>query len=132
MPTVARGTFDVKLAPQAQEPGKAESKIARLTIDKTFRGELEGTSVGLMLSAGAPAKGSAGYVAMEHVTGTLNGLAGSFALQHSGTMDGGAQQLTVSVVPGSGTEQLAGLSGTMRIIIAPDRTHSYELEYSLA
>jgi hypothetical protein len=132
MPTVARGTFDVKLAPQAQEPGNAESKIAKLTIDKTFRGDLEGRSAGLMLSAGAPATGSAGYVAMEHVTGTLNGRAGSFALQHSGTMDRGAQQLTVSVVPGSGTEQLAGLSGTMRIIIAPDRTHSYELEYSLA
>jgi hypothetical protein len=131
MPTVAQGTFYVKLAPEAQEQGKTESRIATLTIDKTFRGDLEGTSAGLMLSAGAPAKGSAGYVAMEHVTGTLNGRAGSFALQHSGTMDRGAQQLTVSVVPGSGTEQLAGLSGTMRIIIAPDRTHSYELEYSL-
>src|SRR3954454_1357191 len=115
MPTVAQGTFDVKLAPQAQEQGKAESKIAKLTIDKTFHGDLEGTSAGLMLSAGAPATGSAGYVAMEQVTGTLNGRAGSFALQHSGTMDRGTQQLTVSVVPGSGTEQLAGLSGTMRI-----------------
>jgi hypothetical protein len=130
MPTVAQGTFEVKLAPQAQ--GSEESKIARLTIDKKFRGDLEGTSAGLMLSAGAPAKGSAGYVAMEHVTGTLNGRPGSFALQHSGTMDRGTQQLTVSVVPGSGTGELAGLSGTMRIIIAPDRTHSYELEYSFA
>src|SRR3954469_19339664 len=130
MPTVAQGTFEVKLAPEEQAKGK--STIARLTIDKKFRGDLEGTSAGLMLSAGAPAKGSAGYVAMEHVTGTLNGRAGRFALQHSGTRERGAQQLTVSVVPGSGTEELAGLSGTMRIIIATDRTHSYELEYSLA
>jgi hypothetical protein len=130
VPTTARGTFDVKLTPQSTEAGGPDGP-ARLTIQKQFQGDLVGASRGDMLSAMTPVKGSAAYVAIERVTGALLGRRGSFVLQHAGTMNRGAQQLTIAVVPDSGTEQLAGLSGTMRLDIAADGTHSYELEYQL-
>ena len=124
----AVGTFDVKLTAQDDKTG--EPLLGRMSIDKQFRGDLEGTSKGQMLTAMTDVKGSAGYVAIEKVAGTLHGRSGTFALQHSGTMDRGAPSLTVSVVPDSGTGQLAGVSGTMRIIIA-DGKHSYEFDYTL-
>jgi Protein of unknown function (DUF3224) len=124
----AAGTFDVKLTPQDDKTG--EALLGRMTIDKQFRGDLEGTSQGQMLTAMTATKGSAGYVAIEKVSGTLQGTTGTFVLQHSGTMARGAQSLTVSVVPDSGTGQLTGLSGTMRIIIA-DGKHSYEFDYTI-
>jgi uncharacterized protein DUF3224 len=131
MVTRAQGTFDVKLTPQPADE-KAESPVlGRMSIDKQFHGDLQGTSKGEMLTAGTGVKGSAGYVAIERVTGTLNGRSGAFALQHSGTMTRGAPQLTITVVPDSGTGQLAGLSGKMTIQIA-DGKHSYEFEYTLA
>ena len=102
-----------------------------MTIDKQFHGALEATSKGQMLTAGTSVKGSAGYVAIEKVSGILDGRSGSFVLQHSGIMNRGTPQLTISVVPDSGTEQLVGLSGTMNIIIA-DGKHSYEFEYMFA
>ena len=102
-----------------------------MTIDKQFHGDLEGTSKGQMLSAMGSIKGSAGYVAMERVTGTLKGRSGSFVLQHSGTMTRGEPRLVVSVVPDSGTAELVGLAGTLTIKIA-DGKHSYEFEYTLA
>jgi hypothetical protein len=92
---------------------------------------LEATSKGQMLASGSPADGSGGYIAMEKVSGTLNGRKGSFALQHNGTMKGGAAEMNVIVVPGSGADQLAGLEGKMTIIIA-DGKHSYQFEYTLA
>lgn len=101
-----------------------------MSIDKQFHGDLEGTSKGQMLSAMGSVKGSAGYVAMEKVTGTLHGRGGSFVLQHSGTMNRGVPQLLVTVVPDSGTDQLAGLTGTLAIIIDSGK-HSYDFEYSL-
>ncbi len=104
--------------------------LARMSIDKQFVGDLAATSKGEMLSAGTSVKGSAGYVAIERVVGTLGGRRGSFVLQHNGVMTRGAPQLTITVVPDSGTGALAGLSGTMAIIIA-DGKHSYELDYSL-
>jgi hypothetical protein len=104
--------------------------LARMSIGKTFHGDLEASSSGQMLSAGTAVKGSAGYVAIERVEGTLRGRRGSFLLQHSGTMTRGAPALTITVVPDSGTDQLAGLAGTMVIIIA-DGAHSYEFEYTL-
>ena len=103
-----------------------------MSIDKQFHGDLEGTSQGQMLAAGTSVKGSAGYVAIEKVTGTLRGRSGSFVLQHSGTMTRGAPQLLITVVPDSGTDQLAGLTGKMNIIIAADGKHSYEFEYTIA
>jgi hypothetical protein len=128
---VARGTFDVTVKPLPAYDAAAGPKAGRMSIDKTFHGDLAGTSVGEMLTAMTAVKDSAGYVAIERVTGTLNGRRGSFALQHSATMDRGAQRLSIAVVPDSGTEDLAGLTGTMTIAIAADGTHSYEFTYTL-
>jgi hypothetical protein len=130
MPTRAAGTFEVKLAPQSTDAETAGSTLSRLTIEKQFRGDLEGTSKGEMLSAGTQTKGSAGYVAQERITGTLGGRRGSFVLQHTGVMNRGAPGLTITVVPDSGTGDLAGLTGAMMIIIEPGK-HSYQLDYDL-
>jgi hypothetical protein len=127
--TRAHGTFDVKLKPQAPDDG-ADAALSRMTIDKQFHGDLEGASKGQMLAAGTAVKDSAGYVAIEHVTGTLAGRSGSFALQHSGTMNRGEPQLTITVVPDSGTGQLAGLAGQMTITIT-DGKHFYDFDYQL-
>ena len=129
--TRATGTFDVKLNPLQHYDTTPDSKLARLSIDKQFHGDLEATSKGEMLSAGTSIKNSAGYVAIERVSGTLNGRSGSFVLQHTGTMNRGAPTLSVTVVPDSGTGQLSGLTGTLAIIVAPDGTHSYEFDYTL-
>ncbi|HEU4563765.1 MAG TPA: DUF3224 domain-containing protein [Gemmatimonadaceae bacterium] len=130
----ASGTFEVKLTPQpladagaASAPGGA---LGRMAIDKSFRGDLAGTSKGEMLTATTQVKGSAGYVAIERVTGTLHGRSGTFVLQHDGIMDRGAPRLIISVVPDSGTGELAGIAGTMTIDVADGR-HSYVLEYTL-
>ncbi len=124
----AKGSFTVKLEPQKDTD--SDPKLARMTIHKQFTGDLEGTSIGQMLSAGTEVKGSAGYVAMEKVTGKLNGRTGSFILQHSATMDRGAPTLSITVVPDSGTEELTGISGTMQIIIANGK-HTYEFDYAI-
>jgi hypothetical protein len=130
MTTHAHGTFDVQLNPQPDEQA-ADAALGRLSIDKQFHGDLAGTSKGQMLSAGTEVAGSAGYVALERVSGTLHGRSGSFVLQHNGTMARGAAQLTITVVPDSGTDQLVGLAGTMALVIA-DGKHSYDFEYTLA
>ena len=101
-----------------------------MSLDKVFRGDLEATSTGEMLSAMGGVQGSAGYVALERVTGTLHGRRGTFALQHSGTMARGARSLAVTVVPDSGTGQLEGLAGTMDIVIE-GKAHSYVFDYTL-
>ena len=130
MTTSATGTFDVKTAPQAPDEKAGSSTIGRLLLDKQFHGDLEGTSKGQMLAFSSSVKGSAGYVALEEVTGTLNGRTGTFALQHSGTMTRGTPHLTITVVPDSGTGQLTGLTGKMIIEIAEGR-HSYKFDYSI-
>ena len=130
MPARASGTFEVKLTPQAKEGDDAAPSIGRMSIDKQFHGELEASSKGEMLSAMTDVQGSAGYVAIERVSGTLGGRTGSFVLQHSGTMTRGAPQLSVTVVPDSGTGQLVGLAGKMSIQIEGGK-HLYELEYTL-
>jgi len=126
----AAGTFDVKTTPLPPDDATGGPSIGRYALDKQFHGDLEATSKGEMLGAGNPSTGTAGYVAIEYVTGALQGRTGSFALQHFGTMDSGKIQLTVTVAPGSGTGQLAGIAGTMTITIANGK-HSYDLEYSL-
>jgi hypothetical protein len=129
MATRASGTFEVKLSPQVDgEEGGAG--LGRMLIDKRFSGDLEATSRGQMLAARGCVEGSAGYVALERVTGKLGGRSGGFVLQHSGTMERGAQSLSVTVVPDSGTGELEGLAGRMRIVIAEGR-HSYEFDYTL-
>ena len=131
MTTHAGGTFEVQLNPQKPDNKEAErANLGRMSIDKQFHGELEGTSKGEMLSAGTEVTGSAGYVAIERVSGTLRGRSGTFLLQHSGTMTRGAPQMSVTVVPDSGTGQLAGLAGKMTIEIT-DGKHSYEFDYTL-
>jgi hypothetical protein len=129
--TRATGTFDVKLSPQANDTPAEGAVLARLTLDKQFHGDLEATSKGEMLSAGTSVKNSAGYVAIERVTGTLHGKRGTFALQHNGIMNRGVPSLTISVVPDSGTGELTGLSGTATIDIAGGK-HYYTLDYDLA
>jgi hypothetical protein len=127
--TRASGTFTVKLTPQAITDDGG-GLLGRMSVDKQFSGDLQGTSKGEMLSAMTAVQNSAGYVAIERVTGTLHGRRGSFVLQHSGTMTRGAPGLTISVVPDSGTDELAGLNGTMTITITEGR-HFYEFEYTL-
>jgi hypothetical protein len=122
------GAFDVKLAPQTVEP--ADSSLGRMSIDKTFHGPLEGTSKGAMLSIGNPSAGAAAYVALETVTGTLDGHAGSFALMHNATMLRGEGKLDIAVVPGSGTGALTGLTGKMNIRIEGGK-HFYDFDYAL-
>jgi len=125
----ATGEFEVKMTPQ---PGDDKSgPVGKFSLDKKFHGDLDGTSKGEMLAMMTSVQGSAGYVAMEQVTGTLNGRSGTFALQHTGTMTRGAPQLSVTVVPDSGTGQLVGLSGQMTIKVEGGK-HSYEFEYLLA
>jgi hypothetical protein len=127
----ASGTFEVKLAPQEPEENIGDPSISRMSLDKEFHGDLVATSRGQMLAAGTDVKGSAGYVAIERVIGALHGRRGTFALQHSGILTRGTPQLTITVVPDSGTGELAGLAGRMTIEIT-DGKHLYELEYTLA
>jgi uncharacterized protein DUF3224 len=129
--TKASGTFEVKMTPQSADEKAEGATVGKFSLDKKFQGDLEGTSKGEMLAVSTPVQGSAGYVAMEQVTGSLNGRTGTFALQHTGTMNRGTPQLSVTVVPDSGTGQLVGLSGRMDIKIA-DGKHFYDFEYSLA
>ena len=129
MTTRASGTFEVRLSPQVDgEAGGA--CVGRMLIDKRFAGDLEATSKGQMLAVRTSTEGSAGYVAMELVTGSLGGRTGTFVLQHTGTMERGAQRLSVTVVPDSGTGELEGLAGRMEIIIS-EGTHSYHFDYTL-
>jgi len=126
----ATGPFEVKLTPQAPE---AESPaLGRMKLDKQFHGELEATSQGQMLAHSTTTKGSAGYVALEVVSGTLGGRRGTFVLQHNGTMNRGEAQLTVTVVPDSGADELRGLSGIMKIRIEPGGKHFYDFDYEIA
>ena len=125
----AKGTFEVKVIPQAADDS-AGGPFSRLFLDKQFAGDLDGHSKGQMLAAGTPVEGSAAYVALEIVSGTLSGRRGTFILQHSGTMRKGAPTLMVTVVPDSGTDQLSGLEGRMTIVIAGGK-HSYDFEYTL-
>ncbi len=123
----ARGTFTVNVQPLTPAPAEG---LSRFSINKQIHGDLAAPSQGEMFSGGNPKQGMAGYVAIEVVTGTLAGKHGSFALQHSATMDGGGNKMSVTVVPGSGTGELQGIAGTFTIQIDAGQ-HSYDLEYSL-
>ena len=131
MPTIrASGAFEVKITPQPYVEAVGDEGIGRMALDKEFHGDLVATSKGQMLAFRAEVQGSAGYVALERVRGSLAGKRGSFALQHSGTMTRGAPHLVITVVPDSATDELVGLSGTMTIQIA-DGKHSYTFDYEL-
>jgi hypothetical protein len=126
----ATGGFDVTITPQAGDGYADGATLGRMTIDKRFHGDLDGTSKGQMLTGMGAVKGSAGYVAIEQVTGSLGGRKGTFILQHTGVMDRGVPHLIVTVVPDSGTGELTGLSGTMTIDVGGGK-HSYALKYAL-
>ena len=126
----ATGTFDVKMMPQPADDYADGVSLGRFTLDKSFHGDLAATSKGQMLSAGTAIKTSAGYVAIERVSGHLHGRAGTFVLQHSGTMARGVPGLVLTVVPDSGTGELEGLSGSMEIIREPGK-HLYVFDYAI-
>jgi Protein of unknown function (DUF3224) len=130
MTSRASGSFEVSVKPlsAAEEPGG--SSLGRLSLDKQFSGDLVAVGKGEMLTAMTPTKGSAAYVAIERVTGTLEGRAGSFVFQHVGIMRGGSQQLTIGVVPDSGTDALSGIAGSFSINITEGK-HFYEFDYTL-
>ena len=125
----AAGPFDVSITPQDDNSGVP--LLNRMTLEKQYHGDLDATGKGQMLTAGTEIKGSGAYVAIERVTGTLKGRSGTFVLQHAGTMAQNAPQLTILVVPDSGTGELKGLTGKMTIMIATDGKHSYDFEYTL-
>jgi hypothetical protein len=126
----ATGPFDVKLVPQPPAQGIESANLGRQTIDKQFHGDLEATSLGEMIAAMSSVRGSAGYVAMERVTGVLHGKRGTFVLQHTGIMNRGVPGLVITVVPDSGTDALTGLTGTMDIQIEQGK-HAYVFDYDL-
>jgi Protein of unknown function (DUF3224) len=127
---IANGTFTVQMKPQDDTSSANGVNLGRMSLDKIFEGDLVGSGQGQMLTAMTAVKGSAGYVAIERVSGTLHGKAGSFVMQHSGTMDKGAQQLSITLVPDSGTGELAGIQGVFRLRMEGGQ-HHYELAYTL-
>ena len=131
MTSQASGTFQVTVKPMAEDEKVPGVTVGRMSIDKQWKGDLEGTSKGEMMTAGTPVKGSAGYVAVEMVTASLKGRSGSFTLLHHATMKSeGEFKMNIVVVPDSGTGQLVGLAGTLTIIIEGGK-HSYRFDYTL-
>lgn len=130
MTHVAKGSFMVSMKPQAEPDVQEGVALGRMSLEKTFAGDLVGTGKGEMLTALTAVQDSAGYVALERVTATLAGRSGSFVLQHSGTMEQGARRLSIAIVPGSGTGGLAGIAGEFKLDVV-DGKHLYELNYTL-
>jgi len=130
MTQTAKGSFNVELKPVGEPNVHEGVTLGRMTLSKKFDGDFTGTGQGEMLSALTPVKGSAGYVAIERVDGTLHGRKGSFALQHTGTMHEGAQSLSITIVPASGTGELKGIQGVFKLTITGGK-HLYELDYTL-
>jgi hypothetical protein len=128
----ASGTFEVKMTPKSWDNKEMEgANFGRMSGDKQLHGGLEGTGKGEMLSFLSDVKGSGAYVAIERISGTLDGRTGSFVLQHSGTMSGASQQMNITVVPDSGTGQLTGIAGKFTIKIDNAGKHFYEFDYTL-
>ena len=127
----ATGSFEVSLQPLSNAEITSDAMLGRLLLNKKFSGDLTASARGQMLSAGTATRGSAGYVAIDHVTGNLEGRQGSFVLQHSGSMNRGVPTLSIMVVPDSGTDELAGLSGTLSINVI-DGKHFYDFIYSIS
>jgi hypothetical protein len=125
----ATGSFEVSLQPLSNAEVSSDALLGRILLTKKFSGDLAASARGQMLSAGTSTKGSAGYVAIDHVTGTLDGRSGSFLLQHSGSMQRGVPTLSIKVIPDSGTEGLAGIAGTLSINVV-DGKHFYDFLYS--
>jgi len=129
--SIAEGTFDITRWDDETYLDDAGIKLGHVSVTKAFHGALTGTSTARLLTAGGPVAGSAAYVAVERFVGSLDGVDGSFVLYHSAVMSGGDSEMSVRIVPDSGTGKLAGISGTLRIDIAADGTHSYHLDYEV-
>ncbi len=127
----AAGPFDVKIIPQPADPAAAGEIIGRMLLDKKYHGALDAIGKGQMLGVRTPVTGSGGYVAMEVVTGKLDGRSGSFTVQHTGSMRGGKSQMLLNIVADSGTDELTGLTGNIEIIITEDGKHRYKFDYQL-
>ncbi len=130
MPTHARGEFDVTITPLPAAASASPGSVGTMSLEKRYHGDLDGTAIGRMLAVQTGVQGSAGYVAMEQVSGTLHGRTGTFVLQHGGTMTRGTPHLVITIVPDSGTDQLVGLAGGMQITIT-DGNHFYDIEYTI-
>ncbi len=130
MTHIAKGSFNVQIQPQGEPAGSDGVNLGRMSLEKTFEGDFSGTGRGQMLTAMTAVKGSAGYVAVEQVSGTLHGRRGSFAMQHTGTMNRGAPQLSITIVPDSGTGELTGIAGVFKLDITGGK-HLYTIEYTL-
>lgn len=130
MSTHVSGSFSITMTPVATPQRSGRTALGRMLLDKVYKGDLAATASGEMLSAVTDTKGAAGYVAVESITGVLQGRQGSFVVQHAGTMADGKQELSIVIVPHSGTGQLEGISGTMGIRIEAGQ-HFYDLDYSL-
>ncbi len=126
----ARGTFTVTITPQPHVDGVGNASIVRMALQKLFAGGLAGIAQGQMLAVRTETQGSAGYVAMDHFTGMVDGRHGGFSLQHSGTMTRGTPSLSVTIIPDSGTDELVGIAGSLAIDIR-DGQHFYDLAYTL-
>lgn len=131
MPSRAQGPFDVKVTPQSASTELTAAKLGRMSLDKQYHGMLDATAVGEMLTAATDVQGSGVYVAVERVTGSLDGRRGTFALMHNGVMVRNTPQLTITVIPDSGTGELAGLTGTMAIEFGDGGKHFYNFEYTI-
>lgn len=127
----ATGPFDVKVSPLPLAGPAEEATLGRMGLEKQYHGDLEATANGQMLTVSTEVQGSGAYVAIERVSGTLHGRKGTFALYHQGVMTRGEPHLEVTVVPDSGTGELAGIAGRLKIIIAEGGKHSYDFEYTL-
>jgi hypothetical protein len=126
----AKGGFEVEMRPQGEARKADGSTLGRMSLEKSFHGDLDATSRGEMLTAMTDVEGSAAYVAFEQVTGSLHGRRGTFVFHHSGTMSRAGPRLSLTVVPDSGSGELAGIEGSMRIDVV-DGVHSYVFEYTL-
>ncbi len=126
----AKGTFEVSMTPAAEAAEESGVALGQFALSKTFSGDMVGSSAGQMLTATTATEGSAGYVAIERFSGNVNGKEGTFVLQHTGTMQGQSQALSITIVPDSGTGALQGISGTFKLRIE-EGTHFYTLEYGL-
>ena len=127
----AEGPFEVKMNPLPADGGSEAVALGRMALDKRYRGDLEATSIGQMLALHGDEKGSAGYVAIERISGSLQGRSGSFAAQHFGLMDRGGKTLRIDIIPDSGRGELVGIRGHMDIRIESGGAHFYMIDYTL-
>ncbi|MGH1491824.1 MAG: DUF3224 domain-containing protein [Acidimicrobiales bacterium] len=128
---IATGTFEVNMEPMGGSAAEGGDAVTRFALDKTYAGDLIGSAAGQMLASTTAVDGSAGYVAIERIVGSLGDASGSFVIQHFGLMNRGDPSLDIAIIPDSGTEGLTGISGQMSIDVDAEGNHVYQLDYQL-